>query len=530
MASKRKGVLIDDNQTIDIDPAAVKIYNHDQLMAALSQIEAARDELARRHLLDFILRHDDTYEVGRHHQVIANQLEETLRDVVAIHNNEMRWQDSDNLRVMIFTPPRHGKSRLVSQEFPVWAIGNNPWLSMMLTAYSADLALDFGRMTRNKMLDHEELFGVKIDTGAARADRWTINGHDDRGVVAAGAGGAITGKGAHIAIIDDPFKNYEEAASSTIRESIYKWYLTTLSTRMAPKGGAIIIVMTRWHEDDLAGRLLRDAESGADQWKVIDLPALAEENDLLGRAPGEALWPEAFDEDYLKSRSVAMGSYLFNSMYQQHPSPPDGTMFKRADFRYWEIDNHTYVVHRETGDERFAPEQCWHFQTTDPTASDKPTADWFVCSTWIVTPKNDLLLYNVFRAQMEGAEQPRLIMDQYRRYLPSAVGIESNGVGKTTFQVIRNAGVPVWELKASRDKVTRAIPMGARYEAHKVFHMMGADWLDDYEDELIGFPNAAHDDQVDTASYAAAVLADMATKTNNEAVLELDMPLSISPV
>ena len=380
----------------------------------LGQLECIRQELARRHLLDYTLYMDEGYKIGRHHRLIAAQLEATINDVVAIHEGRMKESESDNLRVMIFMPPRHGKSRLVSQEFPVWGMGNNPWMTWMLTSYSADLAQEFGRMTRNKMRDSEELFGVKLAEDAARADRWGLEGSHDNGIVATGVGGAITGKGAHVAIIDDPIKNYEEASSETVRRSAYNWYQTTLRTRLAP-GGAVIVVMTRWHQDDLAGRLLADMEKGADKWKVLSLPALAEGTDQLGRSDGEALWPEMYDEVSLNRTRIAMGSYMFNAMYQQHPSPPDGTMFRRKDFRYWELIDHTYVLHRDTGDERFVPEQCWHFQTVDPTASAKTTADWFVCSTWIVTPKNDLLLWDVFRAQMEGAEQPRLLLDQYRR-------------------------------------------------------------------------------------------------------------------
>ena len=495
----------------------------------LRQVEAMREELARRHLLDYTLFMDETYKVGRHHRLIAAQLEATIHDVVAVREGKMRESDSDNLRVMIFMPPRHGKSRLVSQEFPVWGMGNYPWMTWMLTSYSADLSQEFGRMTRNKMRDSEALFGVKLSEDAARADRWSLEGSHENGIVAAGVGGAITGKGAHIAIIDDPIKNYEEASSETIRARAYNWYQTTLRTRRAP-GGAIIVVLTRWHEDDLAGRLLKDMENGADKWKVLSLPALAEEGDPLGRKVGEALWPERYDEKNLTSTKVAMGTYLFNAMYQQHPSPPDGTMFRRADFRYWELDNHTYLLHRDTGDERFSPDQCWHFQTVDPTASSKTTADWFVCSTWIVTPKNDLLLWDVFRAQMEGAEQPRLLLDQYRRYLPSCMGIETNGVGRPVFQMLRNAGVPVVELKATTDKVTKAIPMGARYESHKVFHRIGASWLGDWEDELAGFPMAAHDDQVDTASYAAILTQELSDRGAGASYVEVDVPHVISPV
>lgn len=503
----------------------------DHIPTMLDELEQMRRELARRSLLNFVLYNDDRYMVGRHHKMIAEQLEATLRDVVAIRNGEMREEDSDNLRLMIFAPPRHGKSRMVSQEFPVWAIGNHPWMGVMLTSYSADLVREFGLLTRNKMRDNEQLFDVSLAEDMSRADRWMIQGgRAESGVMASAVGGQVTGKGAHIAIIDDPVKNYDEAASLTMRNRNFNWWLTALRTRLAP-GGAVIVIMTRWHQDDLAGRMLKYAENDdlADQWKVLNFTAEAEEDDLLGRAPGEPLWPERYGKKSLTTTRASMGSYMYNAMYQGHPSPPDGTMFKRKDFRYWEIENGTYVLHRDEGDERFAIEQCWHFQTCDPTSSSKSDADYFAGATWIVTPRNDLLLYDMSRYQMEGAQQPRLIIDLYRRYTPEVVGIEVNGVGNTIFQIVRDQGVPVHEFRASTDKLTRAIPMGAKYEAHKVFHMMGASWLGEYEEELTTFPHGAHDDQVDAASYAAILHAEITINTKQEATISASTPYQISP-
>lgn len=503
----------------------------EQIPAALTEMEQLRQELARRSLINFVMYNDERYLVGRHHKMIAEQLEATLRDVVAIRNGEMHEEDSDNLRLMIFAPPRHGKSRIVSQEFPVWAIGNNPWMSVMITSYADELSREFGLITRNKMRDNEQLFGVSLAEDMSRSDRWKLSSEvGDSGVITAGVGGSITGKGAHIALIDDPVKNYEEAASETIRRKNYNWWLSTLRSRLAP-GGAVIVIMTRWHQGDLAGAMLKAAETDpeADQWKVLNFASEAKKDDILGRPEGEALWPERYDKKYLERTRATIGSYMYNAMYQGRPSPPDGTMFKRKDFRYWELENGTYVLHRDEGDERFAVEQCWCFQTCDPTSSSKSTADYFACGTWIVTPRNDLLLYNVTRYQMDGAQQPRYITDLYRRYTPEIVGIEVNGVGNTIFQILRDQGIPVHELRASTDKATRSLAMGAKYEAHKVYHMQGAEWLGDYEDELTAFPHGEHDDQVDVASYAAILHTDVTISKTQETVISASMPYQISP-
>lgn len=502
------------------------------LLSALEQAELIQQELARRHLLDFICLADPTYKVGAHHRIVANQLEATYNEVAAVKAGRLHPDDCTENRIIITMPPRHGKSRMCTEEFPAWGLGNHPDLSFIITSYSADLAYDFSRRARNRLAEHAKLFGIRVAPDSAAVGRWSIEKHPHGGLVASGVGGPITGRGAHIAIIDDPFKNWQEAASKTIRENVKDWYRTTLRTRLAP-GGAIIVILTRWHEDDLAGWLLKEAKEGTgEQWKVINLPAIAEEDgDLVGRKVGEALWPDMFGVKYLEDTKMALGSYLFNALYQQRPRPAEGTIFKRQHFRYFDVSEGVYTLHREDGlTDRFGLEQCWHFQTCDPAGSSKDEADYFVLSTWVVTPRADLLLYDVQRLHIEGADQPSLISSGFQRFHPSIIGIESKGIGLTLFQILRNSGLPVHELKAETDKVTRSLPVAARYEAHKVFHMQGAHWLGDWEDELTAFPKGQHDDQVDTASYAAILLAEVMSSWQGSAVAVLDDPVLISPV
>ena len=432
----------------------------------------------------------------------AEHLELLCNKIEAVERGEIR-------RLMVFLPPRHGKSQVVSKKFPAWYLGRNPDKEIIISSYSAELAYDFSRIARNTFREWgPKLWGLQLAGDSGAVGRWGIEGHTG-GLVAAGVGGPITGRGAHVAIIDDPFKNYEEAASETIREKVLNWYRSTLRTRLAP-GGAIILVMTRWHEKDLAGELEKAMRDGGEEWEIIDLPALAKEGDVLGRSPGEALWPARYPMSELEATRIALGSYLWSALYQQKPSPAAGNKFKRAWFRYFEIDDEHVVLHtpgEEQERKRVPLNRCWCFQTCDPAGSTKTSADYFVLGTWLVTPQRDLLLRDVIRTRLEGPDQPKLFEQGYRRWNPKLQGVETKNMGLTLYQELRRKGLPVKDLKAEVDKETRALPVMARMEAGTVYFMQGAPWLGDYEDELLVFPNGEYDDQVDVTSYAGIIVA-----------------------
>jgi len=507
--------------------------SQEQLLSSiLEDVELRRQELARRHLLDFITYADSSFAIGPHHLLIANALEQVYDDMQAVRHRRPLDHPPLN-RLMIFLPPRHSKSRMCSEEYPAWCLMRDPDIQVIETSYSAELSQDFSRRARNRVAEFGPvLFGaeVLVAKDSAAVGRWGIANHNTGGVVAQGVGGAITGRGGHINIIDDPFKNAEEANSKTIRDKVEEWYKTVLRTRLMP-GGAIILIMTRWHEDDLAGRLLKSQKDGGEEWMVINIPALAEsDDDPLGRSEGEAIWPDWYGRDYLLSTKEAMGSYLFSALYQQRPRPDEGAIFKRSFISYFDTDEGVYTLHRHDGlVDRYAIEDCWRFQTCDPSASAKASADFFVLSTWAVTPRADLLLLDVLRIRIEGAEQKRLLRDGYTRWSPQLQGIETKAMGLTLFQECRNEGLPVYELKAEVDKTMRSLPAAARYEAGKVFHKRGAGWLGDLEDELLSFPMGMHDDQVDTVSYAAILLADVIQRTQFETIIEYDADVHISP-
>lgn len=415
---------------------------------------------------------------------------------------------------MVFMPPGHSKSETCSKVFPAWLLGRNPDREVLLASYGADLAEDHSRIARATFNEWAPpLWSVNPSKDSKAVGRWGIAGHRG-GMRAVGVRGATTGRRASVAIIDDPFKDWKEAASSTVREDVKNWYRSVLRTRLFP-GGAIVLVQTRWHEDDLAGWLQQMQGEGGEQWIVLSLPALAEENDLIGRSPGAALWPEWFSREELLSIQGSQGgpeSYFWNALYQQRPKPMEGLRFKRSWFRYFWTENiegiDYHVLQQPDGSTRkFEARDCWRFQTVDPAATEKETSDYFVSGTWDVTPNSDLLLVDIFRERAETTKHKAVMRAQYDRYQPGFQAVERASYGLNIIQECILDGLPIQELTADRDKLSRSLAIQARYEVGAVYHRKGSPWLADYEDELIDFPNGAHDDQVDVASYAGIQVA-----------------------
>ncbi len=291
-----------------------------------------------------------------------------------------------------------------------------------------------------------------------------------------------------------------------MRKKVIEWYKTVLRTRLAP-GGAIIIIQTRWHKGDLAGHLIEEMKAGGEVWTVLNLPAIARENDPLDRAPGEPLWPERFDLAALQDIQKTLGSYWWNCLYQQSPGDPEGHLFKRQYFQYYEVKDDFYILHHDDGDRRVHTSNCITFQTCDPAGSTKASADYFVLGTWALTPNKELLLLDVIRERLEGPDQPILFQNGFHRWHPVKQGVEVAGLGKTLYQTLVRMGLPIEDLHPDLDKTMRAIPMAARYQSGMVYHpKYAAPWLGEYEEELVAFPNAPHDDQVDVASYAFVMM------------------------
>lgn len=287
--------------------------------SSLSPAQAAQEVLSRiqakTSLIGFTEYTFPQYQTAEHHRLIAEKLEAVER--------------GDIDRLMIFMPPRHGKSELATKRFPAWALGKNPNRQIIQASYNSDLATDFGRQVRNIVNErrYQNVFETELAADSKAANRWNTSGGG--AYVAAGVGTAVTGRGADIFIIDDPLKDREEADSETRRDTVWNWYTSTAYTRLMP-GGSVILIQTRWHEDDLAGRLLEAEAKGGDKWDKLILPAVMS-ND-------QALWPERYDLDALNRIKGAIGPRDWSALYQQSPSPDDGTFFQRDWIKWHEPD------------------------------------------------------------------------------------------------------------------------------------------------------------------------------------------------
>lgn len=405
-------------------------------------------------------------------------------------------------RLLITMPPRHGKSEFASKVFPAWYLLTHPDKRVILASYAAEFAATWGRKARTLLKDFGlRFFDVSLRMDSKAADAWEISGHDG-GMQTCGVGGPLTGKGADILIIDDPVKNAEEANSEIMREKTWDWYKSTAYTRLEP-GGAIILIQTRWHEDDLAGRILAHAKETGEEWVVLNLPAIAEPGDLLGRQPGEPLWPERYGCDDFTRIQKTVGSYWFSALYQQRPVPPEGGMFKKAWFRYYTVDNDFYRL--GSGGGLIRASHCRRFGTMDLAFSIKKTADYTVLIAWAVTPRADLLMLDMVRARMDAPEfftsiMERMFVDHKLDYL----GVEKVMGTSLATHGIRMQGKAVRLLIADTDKITRSIPAQVRMEAGQIYIPLNHPERETIEHELMSFPFGAHDDIVDCFSYAAA--------------------------
>ena len=373
---------------------------------------------------------------------------------------------------MIFMPPRHGKSELASKRFPAWCLGRDPKRQIIAASYNSDLANDFGRNVRNLVAEPEfgQVFpGVTLAPDSQAANRMNTN-HGGT-YVAAGVGTAVTGRGAHIALIDDPFKDREEADSERRRDLVWDWYRSTLFTRLMP-GGAIVLIQTRWHEDDLAGRLL---ESEGDQWEVLELPALHPERG--------ALWPEWYPVEALERIRATVGPREWSALYQQQPQPDEGTFFKREWFKSYDT----------------LPD-CRFYLTSDFAVTDGG-GDYTVLTVWGISSNGDLYRADQWKGQTASDVWIERLLDFVARWKPLASfgegGVIQKAIGPLLTRRMRERGVYCrmeW-LPSVADKPTRARSFQAMAATGRVHFERGAD-----VSEFLVFPAGKHDDEVDTAS------------------------------
>jgi predicted phage terminase large subunit-like protein len=409
-------------------------------------------------------------------------------------------------RLIIEWPPRHGKSYYLSWFTPVWFLNAFPSKHVMLVSNTAKLAEKWGRRARNVIESNPDKLEVRIAQDSAAKDDWSTTAGG--GMLTKGVEGTITGFDADLLIVDDPHAGQREANSDTIRNGVIEWYETEARNRLEP-GGTIIVFHQRLHESDLIGHLTRKDPKG---WRVITLRGIAEDDDPLGRAEGEALWPDRFSSDDLLSLKKDIGSHAFESQFQQRPFPPGGEIFKQEHFRYFSESvqaDGSLIYH--LGDRAVHASACWYAQTCDTAMTAKTTSDWTAVVTFAITPDKEILVLDVATAQIEvPAQLPFLIAQRAKWPHIRWQAVEEKGSGVGLIQQARFTGSPLRALKpGSVDKVTRAAPLATKYENGTVWHppKSSTPWLAKFEAELLAFPNGTHDDQVDCAAYMGLEVA-----------------------
>ena len=418
---------------------------------------------------------------ARHHRLMIDELEKVA--------------SGETDRLMLLMPPGHAKSMYATILFPSWWFSQHPRSSVISSSYGAELADDFGRKVRAVVAKNSTSIGYDLASDNKAVARWaTTKGGAYFGL---GVGGATTGRRADLIIVDDPVKGAQEAASDTTRDAIWNWYQANLYTRATP-GARIILIQTRWNEDDLGGRLLSAQDDGGDKWRVLRLPALCDTNDdPLGRSIGEALWPEWEDVGKLARKRAAVGEYFWSALFQQNPRPDEGSLFKTG-----MID----TLSAAPAGKHIA--RAWDLAATAQTGSKDP--DWSVGVKMLRTDDGRYVVLDVKRIRGGPDEVEATIVNTAKQDgFGVRVGLpqDPGQAGKAQIKYLTGklSGYRVESSPETGDKATRASPMASQCNVGNL-SVVSAPWNRTFLDELTGFPNAAKDDQVDALSRAFSMV------------------------
>ena len=423
--------------------------------------------------LEFIKYLWDGVILGRHHKILADKLN--------------RVSQGKCKRLMVMLPPRHSKSEFASTYFPAWMMGLNPALKIIQATHTAELAVRFGRRVRN-IIDSQEYQNVfpniSLSADNKSAGRWTT---DDGGeAFYSGVGGAITGRGADLLIIDDPHSE-QDAMSPTAMESAWEWYTSGPRQRLQP-GGTIVLVMTRWSHKDLAGRLLkRQSEENADQWEVVEFPAIMPESD-------EPLWGEFWKKEELLSVKASLPISKWNAQWMQNPTAESGSIVKREWWQKWEQDDipacHTVI------------------QSYDTAFSKKETADYSAITTWGIFDPEDgteqaIILLDANRYRVDFPELKKIALEEYKYWEPDIVLIEAKASGTPLTHELRKMGIPVQSYSPSRgqDKIARMNSVSPMFESGMIW-ATDDQFAEEVIEEMASFPFGEHDDFCDSTTMA----------------------------
>ena len=439
-------------------------------------------EKARRHFVDFCRYSRKDYQDPAHIQHLIYKLE-------AVECGELR-------RLMVFMPPRSGKSETVSKKFPAWYLGRHPDNNVIMSSYAYTLIRGFSKDVRDLIESrrYKIVFDISTADDSRQVKDWDIAGHYG-GLLAQGVGGSITGYGAHLFIVDDPFKDQKEAESQLNRDNVWDWYRSVVLTRLEPNA-AIILVMTRWHQDDLAGRILAEEKlNGTHEWEVINFPALATADDILGRKEGEALWPERYPVDVLLNTKRSVGSRVWSALYQGNPQDPESQKFKREWFKYY--DNLPVEISRRGSG-------------ADTATSLKSSND--NTSLVDVFRDNEGFLYvdDCFCEKITVSGFAKHVVNQQRIKKYNKIKLEKNNAGEAFKQRIdevareEKVAVPVECEQTTTDKMVRVMEFQAVVENGTLRFKKGNKRIAELIEHLINFDGNGGDidDDVDALGFA----------------------------
>ena len=439
------------------------------LLNKYDQLE--KQERCQGDFISFVKSQWPDFVEGRHHKIIGDKFNQIAR-------GKLR-------RLIVCLPPRHTKSEFASTFFPAWMMGLRSNLKIIQTTHTAELAVRFGRRVRNIIDsdDYQEVFpDLKLEADNKSAGRWTTNGGGES--FYAGVGGAITGRGADLLIIDDPVSE-QDALSPTAMDAVYEWYTSGPRQRLQP-GGIIVIVMTRWSTKDLVGKVLKkQGDEHADQWDVVEFPAIMPESDT-------PLWPEFWKKEELLSVKASLPVTKWNAQWMQNPTAEEGSIVKREWWNKWERED--------------VPAYSYVIQSYDTAFSKKETADYSAITTWAVFEHNDteqIILLDAKRVRLDFPELKRLAWEEYKYWEPDCVLIEAKASGTPLTQELRRMGIPVTAYTPSRgqDKIARMNSVAPIFESGMVW-APDTVFAEEVVEEMASFPFGDHDDYCDSATMA----------------------------
>ena len=452
--------------------------------ALLKDLEALEDvqnkKKAKEDFISFVNLMWPSFISGRHHQKMASAFER-------VASGELK-------RLIINMPPRHTKSEFASYLLPAWFLGKYPEKKVIQTAHTAELAVGFGRKVRNLIQseDFQNVFsGITLSSDSKAAGRWNTNKRGD--YFAIGVGGAVTGKGADLLIIDDPHSEQDAQQGQfnpEVYDRVYEWYTSGPRQRLQP-GGAIIVVMTRWSLRDLTGQIMKSTgnKKGMDEWEVIEFPAIM--------PSGKPLWPEFWSVDELDALRAELPPSKWNAQYQQNPTSEEGALIKREWWREWDRPN---------------PPPCEIIlQSWDTAFLKTQRSDYSACTTWGVFYHPDdtgrsqpnLIMLDAYKEKLEFPDLKRAAYEKYMEYEPDQMIVEKKASGAPLIFELRAMGIPVTEFTPSRgqDKIARANAVTDLFASGSIWHPP-TQWAHEVIEECAAFPSGEHDDYVDSTTQA----------------------------